>query len=115
MPKVESIDRFITVGGDEQRPVTNTRMVETTIRIKDGNTAVIAGLTQASTAVTRTGLPFFKDLPLIGWVFSNKTTDVTNTELIIFITPKIVDADEEPMTDAQRRIDKKTDKVRLIK
>jgi len=115
VPKVESIDRFITVGGDEQRPVTNTRMAETTIRIKDGNTAVIAGLTQASTAVTRTGLPFFKDLPLIGWFFSNKTTDVTNTELIIFITPKIVDADEEPMTDAQRKIDKKTDKVRLIK
>ena len=115
VPKVESIDRFITVGGDEQRPVTNTRMVETTIRIKDGNTAVIAGLTQASTAVTRTGLPFFKDIPLIGWLFSNKTTDVTNTELIVFITPRIVDAEREPMTDAQRRIDKKTDKVRLIK
>ena len=115
VPKVENIDRFISVDGDEQRPVTNTRQAETTIRIKDGNTAVIAGLTQASTVITRTGLPFFKDLWGIGWFFSNKTTTVTNSELIIFITPRIVDADNEPMTKAQRNIDKKTDDLGLIK
>ena len=115
VPKVETIDRFISVGGDEQRPVTNTRLAETTIRIKDGNTAVIAGLTQASTNITRTGLPYLKDIWGIGWLFSNKTTNVTNSELIIFITPKVIDADDEPMTDAQRKIDKKTDDVNLIK
>ncbi len=115
VPKVETIDRFISVGGDEQRPVTNTRLAETTIRIKDGSTAVIAGLTQASTVVTKAGLPYLKDLWGIGWFFSNKTTTVTNSELIIFITPKVIDATDEPMTDAQRKIDKKTDDGGLIK
>jgi type IV pilus assembly protein PilQ len=115
VPQVQSIARWITVDGDEQRPVTNTRLAETTIRIKDGNTAVIGGLTQASTNVTRTGLPFLKDLPLVGWFFSNKTTTVINSELVIFITPRIVDAEKEPMTKGQKRVNEETDKAGIIK
>ncbi len=115
IPKVETIDRFITVDGDEQRPVTNTRLAETTIRIKDGNTAVIGGLTQASTTITRTGLPGLMNLPLIGWFFSNKTTDMVNSELIIFLTPRIVDTEEEPMSGGQRKLHEETEERPLLK
>jgi general secretion pathway protein D len=112
-PKVESIDRFITVGGDEQRPVKNTRQTETTIRIKDGQTAVIGGLTSATSTVTATGLPFFKDLWFVGWMFRNQTVDVVNTELVIFITPTIVDDSQgEPLTDDQKRMLERVEKTR---
>ena len=115
VPRVESIDRYITVDGDQQRPVTNTRMAETTIRIKDGNTAVIGGLTQSTTTITETGLPGFMDLPLIGWFFRNKTNNVDNSELIIFITPTIVDEDNEKLSDKEKELLKKVEDTRLIK
>jgi|GEM_PF-2009449 len=115
VPRVESIDRYITVDGDQQRPVTNTRMAETTIRIRDGNTAVIGGLTQATTTVTETGLPGFMDLPLIGWFFRNKTNDVDNSELIIFITPTIVDENNEKLSDKEKELLQKVEDTRLIK
>jgi type II secretory pathway component GspD/PulD (secretin) len=111
-PKVESIDRFISVGGDEQRPVKNTRQASTTIRIKDGDTAVIGGLTSATTTLTETGLPWFKDLPLIGWFFGNKTNDVSNNELIIFITTRTVSDGKEPLTEDQRRLIEQIDQSR---
>ena len=115
VPRVESIDRYITVDGDQQRPVTNTRMAETTIRIRNGNTAVIGGLTQSTTTITETGLPGFMDLPLIGWFFRNKTNNVDNSELIIFITPTIVDEDNEKLSDKEKELLKKVEDTRLIK
>ena len=115
-PKVESIERYITVGGDEQRPVKNTRQADTTIRIKDGNTAVIGGLTSSSTTTTITGLPVLKDMPGIGWFFRNNVTTIVDSELIIFITPKTVkDEDGEPLNNAHRRVLKKVDGASLIK
>jgi type IV pilus assembly protein PilQ len=103
-PKVESIDRFISVDGEEQRPVKNTRQAETTIRVKDGDTAVIGGLTSTTTTITETGLPWFRDLPFIGWFFGNKSNDVSNSELVIFITVRTVKEGKEAMTDDQRRL-----------
>ncbi len=115
LPKVESIARYISVDGEEQRPVKNTRQADTTIRIKDGQTAVIGGLTQANTTITTTGLPWFKDLPLIGFLFRNKTNAVENTELIIFITPKIVKDGEESLSQAHKNLLRQVDKATIVK
>jgi len=115
IPKVQSIDRYITVDGDQQRPVTNTREAQTTIRIKDGNTAVIGGLTSVTNTTTVTGLPWLKDLPLIGWLFRHTSSNVVNSELIIFITPRTVKDDQEILTDDQKQLNKQTDALRLIK
>jgi type IV pilus assembly protein PilQ len=113
-PKVESIDRFITVDGDEQRPVKNTRQATTTIRIRDGQTAVIGGLTSASNQVTRTGLPWLRKLPWIGSVFRSTKRDVVVTELIIFITPRSVDdSKDEQHTEKQKKILQKAQEAGL--
>lgn len=113
-PKVESIDRYITVGGDEQRPVKNTRQATTNIRIKDGSTAVIGGLTASSTTVTTTGLPWLRDLPYVGPLFRKRTNEVVNTELLIFITPRTV-KDDEPLTKVQDEFVKKVQAMTLMK
>ena len=115
-PKVESIDRYIVVDGTEQRPVKNTRQATTTIRIKDGNTAVIGGLTATNETITTTGLPWFKNLPLIGFLFRRNTTNVTNNDLVIFITPKIIDdTSGEPLSTDMKKLLKKSDESRIIK
>jgi len=114
-PKVESIDRYIQVNGDDQRPVKNTRQANTTIRIKDGETAVIGGLTASTTLVTTTGLPFLKDLPFVGWIFTHTTTDVNHTELLIFINPKTVEDGAEKLSDDQKKLIQEVEQKQIIK
>ncbi len=113
-PKVESIKEFIIVDGVEQRPIKNTSQATTTIRIKDGDTAVIGGLVSAQTDTTTTGLPILKDLPGVGHVFRHTKTTVTNSELIIFITPRTVKDGQERITDAERLILRQVEDARMI-
>jgi type IV pilus assembly protein PilQ len=62
----------------------------TEILLADGETAVIGGILVVDRGQTITKVPFFGDLPLIGWLFKSKTMSETKKELIIFITPRVV-------------------------
>ena len=68
----------------------NTKHVKTEVLVENGGTVVIGGIyTQADrTDITR--VPFFGDLPYIGFLFKNNTTSTTKTELLVFLTPRIV-------------------------
>jgi len=62
----------------------------TELLLADGETAVIAGILIVDRGQTVTKVPFFGDLPLIGWLFKSKSTTEDKRELIIFITPRVV-------------------------
>lgn len=62
----------------------------TEILLADGETAVIGGILILDRGQTVTKVPFFADLPLIGWLFKSKTVREEKRELLIFITPRIV-------------------------
>jgi type IV pilus secretin PilQ/predicted competence protein len=62
----------------------------TEILLSNGETAVIGGIMITEKNVSYTKVPFFGDLPLIGWLFKNKTNNDTKQELLIFVTPRIV-------------------------
>jgi type IV pilus assembly protein PilQ len=62
----------------------------TEILLADGETAVIGGILVVDRGQTITKVPFFGDLPLIGWLFKSKTMSENKKELIIFITPRVV-------------------------
>jgi type IV pilus assembly protein PilQ len=62
----------------------------TEILLADGETAVIGGILILDRGVSYTKVPFFGDLPLIGWLFKSKTNTENKSELIIFITPRVV-------------------------
>jgi type IV pilus assembly protein PilQ len=51
---------------------------------------VIGGIYQQSTRTDTTKVPLFGDLPFVGWMFKNKAETRSKTELLVFITPKIV-------------------------
>ncbi|RMH43041.1 MAG: type IV pilus secretin PilQ [Deltaproteobacteria bacterium] len=61
----------------------------TSILVNDGETAVIGGIYTRSTSWSRKKVPFFADLPVIGWLFRNKSESDERTEVLVFITPKI--------------------------
>ncbi|MBI3553308.1 MAG: hypothetical protein HY077_12505 [Elusimicrobia bacterium] len=67
-----------------------TRSASTLVRIKNGQTLVLAGLLQSTESKTIRKVPFFGYIPLLGWLFSSNSSDRTNTDLVIFITPTIV-------------------------
>jgi type IV pilus assembly protein PilQ len=62
----------------------------TEILLSDGETAVIGGILTIDRGYTAQKVPFFGDLPLIGWLFKEKNMRDNKTELLIFITPKVM-------------------------
>jgi type IV pilus assembly protein PilQ len=75
-------------------PSINTRTLESTVRIKNGETIVLGGLIQEIESTTITKFPILGDIPLIGELFTDRSKQKTKTELIIYVTPKIYYEDE---------------------
>jgi MSHA biogenesis protein MshL len=78
-----------TPDGKSTFPLLSVRETDTTVRVRDGQTIIIAGLMQERTQENYTGVPFLQSLPLVGGVFRYKTGTKTNTELVIMITPTL--------------------------
>jgi type IV pilus assembly protein PilQ len=74
-----------------QAPVIGTRQTITQVRIPDGGTIVISGLREDSGTKKQEGLPWVKNIPVLGWLFKNEATDASRFELMIFLTAKVVE------------------------
>src|SRR5205814_5622546 len=68
----------------------NTKHVKTEVLVENGGTVVIGGIYEQTDRTDITKIPFFGDLPLIGPLFRNTTTLSRKGELLIFITPRVV-------------------------
>lgn len=72
-----------------QVPTIN-RQAKTTVIVKDGQTIVIGGLMRDRKREQVSKVPFLGDIPILGWLFKSKTTDVEKVNLLLFITPHII-------------------------
>ena len=68
----------------------DTKHVKTEVLVENGGTVVIGGIYTQKTSENTYRIPFFGDLPYIGWLFKNREWIDDKTELLVFITPKIV-------------------------
>lgn|GEM_PF-5608105 len=75
-------------------PEVSQRRVDTSIRVKDGQSISIGGLISSEELHNQTKIPLLGDLPLVGSLFSNKTKTTRDSELVIFITPHLLDMGE---------------------
>lgn len=78
---------FVNRVGDV--PPIITERAQTQILVADGGTAVIGGIFKLNDSVTQAGVPGLSKIPGLGWLFKNKSINRKNTELLIFITPRI--------------------------
>lgn len=62
----------------------------TEILVRDGQTIVIGGIIRSKETVSKSGIPFLMDIPILGWLFKKEAKSVENRELLIFLTPNIV-------------------------
>lgn len=78
---------------DPNGVIINTSNATTNVIVSNGQTAVIGGLTTEDEVETEIGVPVLKDIPLLGRLFKYTNTRVESRDLVIFVTPTIVDAD----------------------
>jgi len=79
-------------------PVVDTRRVDTIALVKDQQTVVIGGLRKKDVSKQINKVPLLGDLPLLGWLFRFEGEDTAITELVVFITPRIM---EQPIVMSQ--------------
>ena len=72
-------------------PSIDTREVTTDVLVDNGQTVVLGGIYEENSVVSSTRVPFFSDIPLVGRLFRTDSQNNDKSELLIFITPKIID------------------------
>ena len=86
-PEVSDLSTQSTVQGGV---IINTSEADTRVMVEDGQTAVIGGLIRSNDSVVRRGVPYLMDIPLVGMLFRSDSKTRQNRELIIFVTPRLI-------------------------
>ena len=88
----------------EQKPPDSTsKTVTTNVLVDNGSTVVIGGIYTYNESLLNKGIPFLRNLPLIGWIFSYAYAPTyEKTEMVIFLTPRIINQEQAGLTDAKQ-------------
>ena len=100
-PQLNKISNFIKMDikakisdfsnrGLEQAPATLERNAETSVMVSDQDTIVLGGLTRDKQSEVMNKVPLLGDIPVLGWLFKSKNSTMEKTNLMLFITPKIM-------------------------
>ena len=92
-PEVSSVVKNVTTSNNNTIPVIETSEAETTVVVKDKVTIIIGGLIKEEKITSAKKIPLLGDLPVLGYAFRSKSDLTRKTEIVIFITPKIVSGD----------------------
>jgi pilus assembly protein CpaC len=92
--EVSDIDRTLaaqsTFAGGVQIPGLRVRRTETTVEVRDGQSFAIAGLLRQDFSDSIAQLPWLADIPILGSLFRSSSYQQQKTELVVFITPRLV-------------------------
>lgn len=94
-----------TTAGNTTQPTISTRKVETKLTLRNGSTMLLAGLIDGTSSDGGGGVPFLKDIPVLGSLFKNQTVKKSRREMIILITPYIANdsSEAEAITESFRK------------
>ena len=90
-PEVSSIDWNTSDRFQSRNPALNTRRTDTTVNLNNGATVIIGGLIQHHESTQIKKIPILGDLPILGALFRSKEYQENETELVIFVTPWIIE------------------------
>lgn len=100
-PEVSSVESTVKTANGSAIPIIRTSEAEASLVVKDGVTVVMGGLIDDSRIDSDAGVPFLSRIPLIGLLFKSKSHKTKKTELVIFLTPHIIDGSvEDPRVSA---------------
>lgn len=91
LPAITRLQAIVTSpDGRQTAPLTNVKQASTIVRLHDGETAVIGGLISEDTGESTRAVPVLGQVPIIGRAFRSQATLRNRTELVIFLTPRLV-------------------------
>ena len=94
-PSVSASSSIREIEGCGEIDLLSVRRLDTgSIRVKDGNTLILTGVLNATDKETITKFPFFGDIPIIGHFFRNRISGKDQRELVILVTPRILDGSD---------------------
>jgi general secretion pathway protein D len=101
----EVSDVASTTSSTLNSPTINQRKISSTIAVHDGETVALGGLIIDNRSKTKNGVPLLQDIPVLGQLFATDQDQVSRTELLVLITPHVVDSDQkaQSVTDELRR------------
>lgn len=82
---------FVFNGADVTSPIIDTRALDSNVLIKSGDTLAIGGLLSDQTTKSRTKVPILGDIPLLGYAFQSHDNERQKRNLLVFVTPTIID------------------------
>jgi general secretion pathway protein D len=84
------VKKILGFDAELNAPILATREAQTSVIVKDGQTVVIGGLMKDDRSVDRSKVPIFGDIPLLGALFRRSDALKEKTELLVFITPRVI-------------------------
>jgi type II secretory pathway component GspD/PulD (secretin) len=99
MVKIRPEFNIPRTGGDGTTPPdVDTRVIESMVRLRNGQTIVLGGQRQTEDVVSRRGVPFLSSIPVLGWLFSSRTISKNETQMMIFLTPHVYYGDDNAVS-----------------
>lgn len=91
--------------GLQTTPTFSNRKLTTKLSVADGTTVLLGGLMREDNTISDSGIPLFKDIPVVGHLFKSSTDKRVRTELVVLVTPYVINDEFEAraITDAFRR------------
>ncbi|MEI6892487.1 MAG: type II secretion system secretin GspD [Pontiella sp.] len=110
-----------TISSENEAPVFRTREIRSNLQVEDGQTIILGGLIERGDRKQRVGIPFLMDIPVLGWLFGRTSITKEGTEILMIMTPHVVDTRDETdlLTRNLRRkvlggLNKSKEEIRLL-
>ena len=91
--------------GDLTPPIIDLRNATTNVICQSADTVMLGGLREIRLSEQSEGIPWFNQIPVLGWLFKNRTNDQSKTDLYLFVTPTIIE-DFELTSDEKGKYDR---------
>jgi general secretion pathway protein D len=99
--------------GQIQSPSFQKRTIQTQVTLRDGDTIAIGGIINETSTNSSAGFPFLHRIPIVGLAFGAKSQDKDRTELVVFMTPRVI-YDTNQMVDATEELKSRFRKLRKL-
>ncbi len=87
---IESVSGSVVIAGVGEVPITSQKNASTKVSVRDRDTIILGGLIETSRTKSNSGVPFLKDVPILGFLFRSNTDNQDRNELIVLIRPTVL-------------------------
>ena len=101
--KIDAFGEVQTIAGQGDWPTINSREMSASIAVRSGETVILGGLVENTKTRTRNKIPILGDIPFLGVLFRSTSDGNGRQEVVVFITPRVLDSQEEIDDESRRR------------